>query len=269
MKQSYKLVLVIVLLLVIIGVGALVNRESYSNKEPMDNKIYLYDEILRHNTIIEEEITKDKSLKYSNDVVGFYKEDYIYFFRGNVENNYIIIDSELWRIVSINENKSIRIIRENGINNNQLYKYNEDYSNYNYDDSIVKEELNKWYSTHLKDYEEFIIKENYCIEYEDTCIKEVSMKIGLLSEKEAIYAGSYKNMNYDAVYLNNKHSWWISSKFYDEFIGSAFSGYMNEMGSIESGFVDEEMTIRPVINLKWNTPIKGEGTLDNPYMIEK
>lgn len=257
------------MLLFIIGVGTFVNRNSYSNKEMEENSIFLYDEILRRNTIIEEEITKEISLKFSDDKVGFYKEEDTYFFRGNVENNYLLVDKDLWRIVSINESKSIRIIREEGINNNQLYKFNEDYSNYIYDESIVKNELSKWYEDNLRDYDDYIVKENFCIEYEETCQKETVMKIGLLSEIEVIYAGGYNNVNYDGTYLNNGYNWWISSKFYDEFIGSAFSGYMNEMGSIESGFVDEEMSIRPVINLKWNTPIIGEGTKDKPYMIEK
>ena len=74
---------------------------------------------------LEEEITKDKSINYSIDDVGLYKENNYYFFRGNVENNYIKINDEMWRIVAILENKNIRIIKEDGINSNQLYKYNE------------------------------------------------------------------------------------------------------------------------------------------------
>lgn len=267
--KNIKLVLVIVGLVLIIGVGMHINKSSYSMNEDGEEKIYLYDEILRHNTIIESDITKDKSLNYTNDEVGFYKEGDTYFFRGNVENNYILIDNELWRIVSILDTKSIRLIKEDGIYDNKLYKYNEDYSNYNYEDSLVRKVLNDWYIEYLEEYDDFLVEEDYCVLYEEVCIEENKMKIGLLNELEAIYAGSYKNMNYEAIYLNNGYSWWISSKFYDEFIGSAFSGYMNELGSIESGFVDEEMTIRPVINLKWDTPISGNGTINNPYIIEK
>lgn len=243
---------------------------SYSKYDEEKAEIkYFYDELLRNNTIIDSVITKDKSLNYTNDAVGFYKEEETYFFRGNVENNYVLINNELWRIVSVLKDKSIRLIKEEGINNNKLYKYNEDYNNYTYEESIVKKELDQWHLEYFKNNGEYLVEEEYCILYENYCIEYDTLKVGLLSEIEVIYAGSYRNMNYEAVYLNNGYNWWISSKKYDEVIDSTFVGYMNELGNIDLGFLDEEMLIRPVINLKWNTPIVGNGTIDNPYIIEK
>lgn len=132
---------VVIILFLIIFVVGLNMKESYSEKEVIDEKVLLYDQLLKNNTIIEKEITKDKSINYSIDDVGLYKENNYYFFRGNVENNYIKINDEMWRIVAILENKNIRIIKEDGINSNQLYKYNDDYSNYSYSYSVIYNEL--------------------------------------------------------------------------------------------------------------------------------
>lgn len=243
---------------------------SYSKHEGEEQTInYLYDELLNNNTIIENEITVDKSLNYTEDEVGFYKDEDIYFFRGNVENNYVMIDNELWRIVSILQDKSIRLVKEEGINNNELYKYNEEYNNYNYVDSNIKKVLDTWYSENLVNYDRYLVEEDYCTLYDNYCLEYNKLKIGLLSENELVSAGAYRNMNYEAIYLNNGYSWWISSKKYDEVIDSTYIGYMNELGNIDWGFLDEEMVIRPVINLICNTPVTGDGTIDNPYMIKK
>lgn len=268
-KYVTKRQLVVIILFLIIFVVGLNMKESYSEKEVIDEKVFLYDQLLKNNTIIEEEITKDKSINYSIDDVGLYKENNYYFFRGNVENNYIKINDEMWRIVAILENKNIRIIKEDGINSNQLYKYNDDYSNYSYSYSVIYNELDTWYKDNLIDYDEYITEEEYCVEYENGCLLIDTMKIGLLNEMDVIYAGGYRNSINDSFYLQNDNNWWIIAKEYDDFIGSAFSGYVNNLGSIEMGFVDEEMTIRPVIHLKGDSSIIGEGTIDSPYEIEK
>ena len=242
------------------------NSRSYSNRNT-NNGVDLYEILLERNSIIEEDINKEDSFDNTNEYSGLYLEGSKYFFRGNVINNYLKIDGEIWRIVSFSEDGLIKIVKEESLESNKLYKYNEDYGNYNYLESNIKEVLDTWYKDNLSKYQ-FIVEDEYCIEYEDGCINEEKLMVSLLSQEEVIYAGGFTNTNSDSCYLNNGTEWWIISKEYDEFIGGAFSGYVNSLGSIEMGFVDEEKAIRPVITLK-DVKVTGEGTEDNPYIIEQ
>jgi len=54
-----------------------------------------------------------------------------YYFRGNVEN-YIDFAGFTWRVVRINEDGTIRIIMQDGINNNAGYRFNPTTSGYTY-----------------------------------------------------------------------------------------------------------------------------------------
>ena len=60
----------------------------------------------------------------TNDLNGLYKStatntgDATYYFRGAVENNYVKFAGQTWRIVRVNEDGTIRIIMQDGINNN-------------------------------------------------------------------------------------------------------------------------------------------------------
>ena len=81
-----------------------------------------------------EEETKDtyfRGIEYSNTAIEFddgyyydYDDDGItYFYRGNIENNYVSFAELLWRIVRINGNGSIRLILEGDIGGSNWYDY--------------------------------------------------------------------------------------------------------------------------------------------------
>ncbi len=60
----------------------------------------LYSVVLENNPVVKEEI-------------GLYKVNDGYFFRGEVTTNYVLLDNEIWRILRINEDNSMTIIRKN------------------------------------------------------------------------------------------------------------------------------------------------------------
>lgn len=258
LSKKGHIIIVIVLLLCVSVIGVM---ESYSNKNIDESEVF-YASILKNNTVLSPDNVEDSSgLYYDNS-------DNSYYFKGNVENNYIVINSELWRIVSVNSDKSIKVIKESGINSNKLYKYNEEYNNYEYVDSNIMKELELWYKENLSNVDSYISDSEFCVFYQyEKCEETKKYKIGLLTFEDIITAGGAINTNNDAYYLYNGNDWWILDNDYDEVIGSAYSGYVNLLGSIDKGFIDEEKTIRPVINIKEGASALGDGTLENPYYI--
>ena len=108
-----------------------------------------------------------------------------YYFRGNVENNYVSFANHIWRIVRINEDGSIRLVTQDSViqseyNSNDSvdnndgdnaligYKYGTvGASSYalaheNRNNSIVKDALDMWYTTNLKDYFKYLADAGFC-----------------------------------------------------------------------------------------------------------
>ncbi len=233
---------------------------SYSNKMVVvDNDFYQV--LIKNNTILDEDDDNLDGLYYDE------KED-SYYFRGNVVNNYMVINSELWRIVGIESNSSIKVIKAHGINYNGLYQFNSDYDNYLYNNSEAMNQLNYWYDNSLKKFSNYIIQNEYCILYEeDICKESKKYSVGLLSVDEVIKAGGSDKANNDAYYLYNENDWWLINTEYDEFVGNGFASNVNFLGRIDSSFVDEKKTLRPVININGLVSVNGDGTKDNPYFI--
>ncbi len=95
-----------------------------------------------------------------------------YYYRGNVNNNYVKFANQTWRIIRTNEDNTIRIILEGGINNNATFYFNKNnykavqdmyYSNSDVTDG-AKKTLNDWYQTNLKAYESQIATNEFCEE---------------------------------------------------------------------------------------------------------
>ena len=100
---------------------------------------------------------------YSMNVAnGFGGADGItYFFRGRVENNYVSFAGNTWRIVRINEDGTVRLIKSYNINkgNNILFSENDgDFSSMYYSNSKVKSEAEIWYNENIGNNQNYSIK---------------------------------------------------------------------------------------------------------------
>ena len=93
-----------------------------------------------------------------------------YYYKGNVENNYVSFANQTWRVVRINEDRSIRLIMEDGINDNTTKTFNRTkrdqykyfyYSESNVDGGAMKI-LNDWYNANLATYDSKIATSTYC-----------------------------------------------------------------------------------------------------------
>ena len=228
-----------------------------------------------------------------------------YYFRGNVENNYVSFAGFTWRIVRINEDGTIRIVMQDGINNNATYQFNSKYNNYNYMyyiNSEVKKQLDTWYQANIGDKSDLSVNvasgNYYCeqakVKYNANYISGnavmtlyssyipnfkcttdgngkgvVNASVGLLSYDEAVYAGGYKGQSNSNYYLyNSAIIWWMmnSSGFFTSY---PYVWIVNAQGGIDEGNSSIARSIRPVLILNADTQIfDGDGTKNNPFVVE-
>ena len=270
----------------------------------------LKNEIMK-NKIITANPTLTTSSNNTSDASGLYKStdtntgNPTYYFRGNVENNYVSFAEFTWRIVRINEDGTIRIIMKDGINNNDTYKFNSNYSNYSYmyySNSNAKTVLENWYQANIGDKSDLSVNvasgNYYCeqakVKYNANYISGnavmtlyssyipnfkcttdgngkgvVNASVGLLSYDEAVYAGGYKGQSNSNYYLyNSAIIWWMmnSSGFFTSY---PYVWIVNAQGGIDEGNSSIARSIRPVLILNADTQIfDGDGTKNNPFVVE-
>ena len=262
-------------------------------------------------SVIQKEPTLTTSSNNTNDESGLYKStdtntgEPTYYFRGNVKNNYVSFAGFIWRIVRVNEDGTIRIIMQDGINNNATYQFvsNSDYfSRMYYTNSQIRSTLNSWYQENIGGNSELsnnIVSGNYYCEQAKAKLDDsyygaamstytnytpdfkcaldnnkkglIESSVGLLSYDEVTYAGGYyAKANSDYYLYNPSASCWTVSP-------SGFSGYVatvwiiagkNRIGRIDSTNVAGSNQIRPVINLKSDVQVSGTGTKDSPFIVE-
>ena len=229
-----------------------------------------------------------------------------YYFRGNVENNYVSFAGQTWRIVRINEDGTIRIVMQDGINNNATYKFNLKTNNYiymYYTNSQAKTTLESWYQTNIGsntnlasevakgDYycEQAKMGDNsngnfgnehptyykkYISNFKCTTDKNnygvVNASVGLLSSDEVIHAGGYFNKINNNYYLNNSTiNWWTLSPC-GTYFDDSYVCYIRTDGYFFETIVNASKyaVIRPVLNLTANTQVSdGDGTKENPFVV--
>ena len=218
-----------------------------------------------------------------------------YYFRGAATNNYFKFADNMWRIVRINGNNTVKVVLDGTIDNLSTY-YDEISNNYfKYVNSNVKKSLESWYDDNLSQYDKYIASSKACdytlytgsdeyvfessqrleINYAPTfnCLgNKINAKIMLLTADEIEYAGGLIGITNTNYYLYNQNitnqSWTItpakgnSAEYYPYVLGVS--------GQLESGTVgNQARAIRPVININKKVTVTGKGTYDNPYQISE
>ena len=257
--------------------------------------------------VIDAEPTLTTTSEESGDESGLYKStdtntgNPTYYFRGNVENNYVFFAGQTWRIVRINEDGTIRIIMKDGINDNSTYSWNttSDYETFYFSNSNLLKELENWYTLKLINYDSYItdgffceqvkVKANSTYRYNNitalvydkytanfTCTNDnnnhgiLYKKIGLISYDEVVYAGGYINKKMSAWYLySDIDTFMINPGGFDKTTGRGWVVYRNQDSSISGGtLLEMHRPVRPVINIKPNVNASGTGTSSDPFTIE-
>ena len=261
--------------------------------------------IKRDNSIIYSSPTLTTSSNNTSDANGLYSSSLTnsgratYYFRGKVENNYVNFANQIWRVIRINEDGTIRLIAENRINNT-TYTYNGGYSMYYSNGSKARDILNSWYNSYIvnKGYDSYVANGTFC---EQAKVKEtveqqtqglnmsiaseyvpsfkcytdnkgfgvLNLKVGLITIDELLFAGDYFSIvNNDCYLTNGKFGLWtMSPAGYDNnsfaFGWAAFAG-----GDIAPFSVSYGLGLRPVINLNANVMALGSGISSDPYVIQ-
>ena len=260
--------------------------------------------------VVDAEPTLTTTSEKSGDESGLYKStatntgEPTYYFRGNVNNNYVSFAGFTWRIVRVNEDGTIRIIMQDGINNNATYAFNSNYNNYTYmyyTNSQAKTTLESWYQTNIGSKTDLASKitsgDYYCeqakvkgdsrwtsgnanmILYSSytpdfKCSSDgngkglVNASVGLLNYDEIVYAGGYYGPSNSNYYLyNNTYFWTMSPAGFVS--GNSIVLDVGTLGYISGSYVSSTYRLRAVLNLTADTQISdGDGTKDNPFVVE-
>ena len=99
---------------------------------------------------------------------------------------------------------------------------------------------------------------------------DLTYKIGLLTADEIAFAGSIAYTYNRSTYLqeNTGTTWWWSLSP-DYFSGSYARVWRVGSGALSNSGVDYRNGLRPVISLISSTNVTGDGTSENPYVVEK
>ena len=258
--------------------------------------------------VIDAEPTLTTSSNNTSDASGLYKStatnigEPTYYFRGNVTNNYVKFAGQTWRIVRVNEDGTIRVVMQDGINNNTTYKFSSKSDYYSwmyYSNSQAKTQLESWYQANIGSNENLASKvatgAYYCeqakAKYSSSftsgsatmttynkytpdfkCSSDgnnkgvVNASVGLLTYDEVVYAGGYYGKSNSNYYLYNNTYFWTMSP-------AGFSGpYSSVWGVHATGYIDfysaeGTCAVRPVLNLNADTLATGSGTSSDPFVV--
>ena len=294
--------------------GGLINndlalKDGNSLNQEVESYRVLSKAILEDNKLITAKPTLTTSSNNTSDESGLYSStatntgEPTYYFRGNVENNYVKFAGFTWRIVRINEDGTVRLIMQDGINDNATYKFNSNYNNYTYmyySNSEAKTTLENWYQTNIgskSNLADKVASGNYYCEQAKVkrkssfisgdatmtvytsytpdfkCVNDrnnkglVKASVGLLTYDEVVYAGGYVGQENSNYYLyNNIYFWTMSPAGFDSDYSFVWSIYTP--GNINYDHVYARPRLRPVLNLKSDIQISsGNGTIQDPYVI--
>ncbi len=263
------------------------------NIRVQDNKIVTFaDTILKNNeiklplTIVgEEAAVENEGLIKETDDIGV-----TYYFRGNVDNNYVNFANLKWRIVRINGDGTVRLILD-GVADTLASYYNSNDKNYDYRDSNINTYLKSWLEVAIPNYNEYLANSQFCNDMNNddgtylsytriytnkiptfNCLAtSFNSNIGILTIDELVLAGASPIKANTQFYLYNADipdAWYTMSGAKNDITHVNLFMFDNK-GNIKSDINGSLYRyVRPVINIIKNIAVTGDGTIDNPYVIE-
>ena len=96
-------------------------------------------------------------------------------------------------------------------------------------------------------------------------------KISLLTVDEVIFAGAYKNKEnkdyylYNSDYVNNFYT--ITPYYLNDITSNTSMFIVRNLGKLSYSIASNEASLRPVIVVNENVKVSGNGTSDNPYVL--
>jgi len=256
-KIEVQNIFIIVSLISLIALGTTIGYKSIYYYSKQNQKIKVESKLL--STIIK----KDNLIVTEGD--GLYQDGKDYLFKGKVDNNYVSYSNQLFRILRINSDNTVRLISEN----NQTSLIWGDDINY------LNSNLYLWLNQTEQEYsgifhkllnlpEKYLAITSWC---EDTVVNgQVECKSYDANDLYALLTlQEYVDALGENSFINNNSYTWLNGV--DE---NSEKIVLNKNGKIISAFNYDGYGIRPIITIKNNiNVIDGNGTIDNPYKIEE
>lgn len=229
-----------------------------------------------------------------------------YYYRGTSYNNYVYFANQMWRIVSINNNR-VKLISEKSIAfaNYSSYANAIDYTGlkYIYNNEMINNDINNhlgiWYQNNILNpgldqyteemticndtyhtvsgYHTYFNAYNRLVTQKTptlTCAATNAdfggayiQKVGLITADEVVLAGGMFNADNASYYLNNGETFFTMTPL-EYFNYTSYVAAVTTTGSIAGAYPNTAFGIRPVILLNSSVTVSGEGTISNPYTID-
>ena len=230
-------------------------------------------------------LLKNNSLSDNDGLVESSTPDSsLYYFKGNVNNNYVSFGNKLWRIVRINTDGTVTIVLDDILEEETPFFENNENESTLFVDSTIYQVLNNWYNINLQEFDNYIASAKYCTDdnaqienngviyylpeqriFQDitpivTCPGTSSIsKIALLTADDVLLGGSY--LNKESI----TRDWWTMTLNKKETINYYITANNNGLNKDQAE--NSRHGIRPVITLIKKLNSKGNGTIDNPYTL--
>lgn len=222
-----------------------------------------------NNKKVEEENFNTLSKVVFNTNYG--KENFVdiggnYYFKNEVDNNYITYSNILWRIIRINADNSVVLISENPLTS---LAYKEEV---NFKDSYLNEWLNITEGEentgileyNLNEPSKYLLKNETCLDTVDKLSNQLCKTtytdkyIGLMSTSD------YVNTGAETSFINNNTKFYLSNTTDTNKIW-----YITDTNKVSYSDGTDLIGLRPVITVKGNINlVSGNGTLNSPYTFE-
>lgn len=196
---------------------------------------------------------------------GLYRDSDGYYFKGKVTNNYVSFGNRLFRVISIGNNNTVKVVSEDLV---ASFMWGEDSSyatsNLNYWLDYHEEEYSGVYYKTLPSPQRFLAKTVY---QEDTLKKD---KVVEAKKKSEGYVSTLGIL--DFIRANGKNSYLNNGKIYYllGFNGEKENLYVDEDGSIQSCNSLDGYGVRAVITFKANMNVmSGDGSKNSPFVIDQ
>lgn len=202
----------------------------------------------------------------NNKPTNLYKNsDGTYYFKGQVQNNYIFYSGLLWRIVKINDDNSVMLITEETqteLPYGDTLDFEKSYVN-NYINNVDSNSI--FYNNLINT--DYLTNTKYCTDniddFDNTSCTNTNnnYKLTLLTTHDYINSGANNG------YLNNETYFWLMNSNSNKKLYYVF----NEGGVNSTNKYDKtHYGIRPVISIKGDIVLNGgDGTKENPFFIDE
>ena len=228
---------------------------------------------------------------------GLYKDEYEegkYSYKGANPNNYITFNNEMWRIISIDSNGLIKIMRNESIGKRA---FDSGGSN-DWETSDIKTYLNDTYLPTITANQDKIVSHTWSIGAvtsgnsdlpgqiaDENGTESQSASVGLITASEYLRANT-NTEQCETISLNNTHGttckttnwmysilpsnvylWTISPHASYSYYVFGVNGYTNFAGNVDYSRASYSNGVFPAVYLSSDITLIGDGTESNPYMI--